>query len=70
MLSFACGRRELLFRVTVESITENWTALCYRSQLTASTWGGSLVHGFVVVLAILKSIKVQGMVLKIKLKDL
>ena len=64
-------RGELLFGVTVDSITENWRALCHRSQLTASTWGGSLVHGIVVVLvAILKSIKVQGMILKIKLKDL
>lgn len=64
-------KRELLFGAIVESLTGNGRALCHRSQLTASTWGGSLVCGFVVVLvAILKSIKVQGTLLKIKLKGL
>lgn len=58
--------REWLFGITVESITENWRALCPSSQLTADAWGGSLVSGFVVLVAILKSIKVQGMMLKIK----
>lgn len=61
-------RRELLFGVSVESVTENWRALCHKSQLTANTGGDGLVCEFVVL--VLKSIKVQGMMLKIEMKDL
>lgn len=63
-------RTDLLLGVTAESINENWRALCHRAQLTAGTWRGSLVCEFVVLVAILKSIKGQGMTLKIKLKNL
>lgn len=64
-------RTELVFGVTVESITENWRGLCHRAWLFTSTSGGGLVCKFIVVLvAVLKSMKVQGMMLKIKLKDL
>lgn len=63
-------RRDLLLGVSAESINEDWRAVCHRAQLTAGTWRGSLVCEFVVLVAILKSVKGQGMMLRIKLKNL
>lgn len=61
----------MIFGATVESIIETWRALYHRLDLTASTAGVSVVCGFVVVLVvILKFIKAQGRILKIKLKDI
>lgn len=62
-------RRLLIFGITVECITETWGALYHSFELTASTAGVSVVCRFV-VLVILKFIKAQGRILKIKLKDL
>lgn len=58
------------FGVTVESITESWRALYHRFELIASTAGVSGICGLVILVVILKFIKAQGRMLKIKLKDL